>query len=81
MRASAEDGIAGGIECPAAKEGMAQTPGIGVLGLGNPRSDMPGDLVLGNAAGANAVAQAAPAVAEAAYVLLRQSPLTGARTS
>ena len=53
---------------------MAQTPGIGVLGMGDPGSDMPAYLVLGNAAGANAIAQPAPAVAEAAQILLRQTP-------
>ena len=56
LRASAEEGIAGGIERSAAKEGVAQTPGIGVLGMRDPRSDMPGDLVLADAPGANAVA-------------------------
>jgi hypothetical protein len=30
------------MERAAAKEGMAQTPGIGVLGMGDPRSDTPG---------------------------------------
>ena len=66
LRASAKEGIAGGIERPAAKEGMAQAPGIGVLGMGDPRPDTLRRLFLADSASANAIAQPAPAVAEAA---------------
>ena len=74
MQPSAEERIAGGVEWAAAKEGVAQPPGIGVFGMRDPRSDPLRGLVLADAAGANAVAQAPPAVAEAAQVLFRQPP-------
>ena len=73
-RTITEDWIAGGIKRPAAKESMAQAPGIGVLGVRDPRTDAGCHLGVGHGFGMNPVAQAAPAIAKPADVILGQTP-------
>jgi outer membrane lipoprotein SlyB len=74
MPAIAEGRIAGGIEGSAAKEGVAQAPGVGVRGVGDPGSNAPLHIRLASRPGANTIAQAAPAVAETAQIVFRQAP-------
>jgi hypothetical protein len=65
LRTIAEERIAGGVERPAAKKRMAQTPGLGVFGVRDPRVHPTRRFGLGQGAGSHPVPQAAPSVAEA----------------
>ena len=53
---------------------MAQAPGVGVPGMGDPRADAPFDFVETHRAGAPAVAQPAQPVAKAPHVVVGQAP-------
>ncbi len=61
------------IEPSAAKDGLAQAPGIGMFGVSDPRLRAPLDIVPGDRSLSPAIAQAAQSVSEPPHIVLGQS--------